>query len=74
MYTCSLVSFLPYCVQVFTRVLRSFQLPVGPKPMMVVSHKDLFDAVKSATLVVSLLVRPTFTFRLSLQQGWLHLL
>ena len=43
-------------LQIFTRILRSFQLPVGSKELQTGAHKEYLDASKAATLIVSLLV------------------
>ena len=44
-------------LQIFTRILRSFHLPVGPKELQTGSPKEEYlDASKAAVLIVSLLV------------------
>ena len=50
---------LEVCVslhQIFSRVLRSFQLPVGPKELRAASSKDQLNTGKAAALVVCMLV------------------
>ena len=44
-------------LQIFTRILRSFHLPVGPTELQTGSPKEEYlDASKATVLIVSLLV------------------
>ena len=53
---CSRISLI-VSLQIFTRILRSFHLPVGPKELQTGSHQEEYlDASKAAVLIVSLLV------------------
>ena len=53
---CIMISLI-VSLQIFTRILRSFHLPVGPKELQTGSHQEEYlDASKAAVLIVSLLV------------------
>lgn len=50
------IDWSPYIQQVFTRILNSFQLPMGPSEFLVVPYKkDQWNGDKPATLIVSML-------------------
>ena len=53
-------------LQIFNRVLRSFQLPVGPKEFHAesVRKRVFFDSQKAASLIVSMMVNILFLVQL----------
>ena len=54
--TCIRISLIVF-LQIFTRIMRSFHLAVGPKELQTGSYQEEYlDASKAAVLIVSLLV------------------
>lgn len=61
------VSYIRTYIQIFSRILRSFHLPVGRKEFQATSSKDCFEPTKAAQLIVGMMVRlDLFIFNLKL--------
>jgi len=48
--------FAYYFLQIFSRILKSFQLPVGPSQLRVGQRKQYLDPNHSATWIIGMLV------------------
>ena len=57
------------CLQIFSRILRSFQLPVGPNEMRVQQVKSYLEARHSASFIVNILVRRNMQIKSFINEG-----